>query len=414
MSELQLLSKFTIGGQELQNRVVLAPLTRARGTPSGDPYDIKSTIPNELMQEYYEQRADHNLMITEATAVSEEAYGWRNAPSITTPQHVKAWKKVVDRVHAKGAVVYLQIWHMGRFSHSSFHPSTNRTVSAGNLPMKSTHAVNAKVKTIHGESVEPEIPHMLTVDEIQTTVQDFVNAAKLAKEAGFDGIEIHGANGYLVDQFLQSISNNRTDEYGGSYRNRYRFLQEIVEGIISSGAFPAHRIGVRISPNGNYGGMGSPDNHEMFTYVAQQLNQYGLAFLELLDGLGYGFHGKDKVVTTHDVRKVFDGPVISNIGHSKETAEGTIRSGAADMVSFGRLYMSNPDLVERFTNDWPTAPFPDPEWWWYSTGAKGYTDFPTYKEELEQKKALEGELHKGTVLKEEEPQLTMIVDGVEA
>ena len=343
-----------------------------RGTPTEDPFDPLSRIPNEIQAEYYEQRASAGLVITEATAISEEGYGWRNVPQIVTDAEVEGWKKVVDRVHAKGGKIYLQLWHMGRTAHSSFHPATNRSVSASNI------AADVKTKNSRMEEVDAEVPHAMTVEEIQSTIQDFVAACKQCKKAGFDGVEIHGANGYLIDQFLQSCSNDRTDKYGGSMENRLRFLKEIIQAIVDSGSYPANRIGVRISPNGNFGSMGSEDNYEMFTLVAKELNPFGLAFLHVLDGLGFGYHAKAKVVRVADIRKHFDGIIICNIGLTKDTAEGMIRSGAADMAAFGRLYISNPDLPERFANNWPVeepAAYPT---WWGPTGAAGYTDFPTY------------------------------------
>lgn len=372
MSDLQLLSKLTVGGQELSNRLALAPLTRARGTPTEDPFDPEPRIPNETQAEYYEQRASAGLVITEATAISEEGYGWRNAPEIRTAEQVAGWRKVTDRVHAKRGIIYLQLWHMGRQAHSSFHPTTNRTVSASNIPMTGT------VKSLDMEEVQPEVPHALTVDEIQETIQDFVAAAKKAQAAGFDGVEVHAANGYLVDQFLQSSSNVRTDQYGGSMENRLRLLREIVEALIASG-YPANRIGFRLSPNGAFGGMGSEDNFEMFQFVAKEMNKYGLAYMHVMDGLGFGFHAKSKAVTCADLRKHWDGVIICNVGLTKEIAEGMIRSGAADMACFGRLYISNPDLVERFANNWPLAESPPYETWWGRTAEKGYTDWPTHQ-----------------------------------
>lgn len=378
---MELLTKVTVGEQSLKNRIVLAPLTRARCTPTEDPFDIKNTLPNDLMATYYEQRSSGGLVITEATAINEEGAGWRNAPHIRTKEHGDAWKKVVDRVHDKDGVIYLQLWHMGRFAHSSHHPSTNRVVSAGNLPITG----GSKVKTIESEDAEPEVPHALTIDEIKQTVADYVTASKLAADAGFDGIEVHAANGYLIDQFLQSTSNNRSDEYGGSMENRLRFLKEIVDAIIESGAFPANRIGFRISPNGVFGGMGSKDNYEMFTYVAKTMNQYGLAYLHIMDGKGFGWHDLCKAVTCMDIKMNFDAPIISNVGLNKDSAEGMIRSGAADMACFGRLYISNPDLPERIANNWRTEPEAEYSSWWAPTGSKGYTDYPTYEEPKESK-----------------------------
>jgi N-ethylmaleimide reductase len=375
MSNLQILSKFTVGGQELQNRVVLAPLTRARCTPTEDPLDTVSRTPNDLMATYYEQRASAGLIITEATAVSEEGYGWLNSPELRTEAQMEAWKNIVDKVHAKGSKIYVQFWNMGRQAHSSFHVESQRVVSASDIPM----ADSFKVKSSTFEDVPPETPVPLTVDEIQSVVADYVHGAKLACQAGFDGIEIHSANGYLIDQFLQSKTNKRADQYGGSMENRFRFLKEIVQGVVDSGAYPSNRIGFRISPNGVFGDMGSEDNAQMFTFVAAEMSKLKVAYLHLMDGLGFGYHGLCPAVTAADIRKVFDGPIICNVGLTKEIAEGMIRSGAADLACFGRLYISNPDLVERFANDWPLEPEAAYQHWWQHVGAKGYTDWPTYK-----------------------------------
>lgn len=364
---------WTIPSSTIFATLTFYPIPHNSGTPTEDPFDPVSRIPNEIQAEYYEQRASAGLVITEATAISDNGYGWRNAPQITTDAQVEGWKKVVDRVHAKGGTIYLQLWHMGRQSHSTYHPTTNRIVAPSSIPLK------GKAKSIHGEATEPEVPHALTVEEIKSTVQEYVFAAKKCKEAGFDGIELHGANGYLIDEFLQTCTNVRTDEYGGSMENRVRFLKEIVEALIESGAYPANRIGLRLSPNSDFGSMGSEDNYELFPYVAQEMNKYGLAYLHILDGLGFGFHGKCAQVKLMDIRKVFDGIIIANVALTKEIAEGVIRSGAADMAAFGRLYITNPDLPERFANDWPLAePGQYPTYWSY-TGASGFTDFPTYE-----------------------------------
>ncbi len=325
------------------------------------------------MGDYYEQRASAGLILTEATPISEEASGWLAVPHIQGPEHVEAWKKIVDRVHAKGAKIYIQLWHMGRQSHSSFHPTTNRIVSVSDVK------IQKEAKTIDGQSVPSEVPHALTIEEVEETIQDYVHAAALSKEAGFDGIEIQACSGYLIDEFLQGCSNNRTDKYGGSVENRTRFLLEIVEAIIASGSYPGERIGFKLSPNGVLGDMGHEDNFEQFTYVTKELNKYNVAFIELMDGLDFGFHGKCKLMTCMDFKKVFDGPIIANFGFTKDTAEGIIRSGAADLVSFGRPYIANPDLVERFTNNWPLAPEAEYKYWWLPMGRTGYSDWPTYE-----------------------------------
>lgn len=371
--DLQILSKFTIGGQELKNRVVMAPLTRGRCDLTEDPLDLSNTNPNELMVEHYAQRASAGLIISEATSISELGHGWLGAPSIRTQDNVAGWKKVTEAVHEKGGLIYLQLWHMGRQSHSSFHPTTGKVVSSSDIPMP------GEVKSISGEAVAGETPVPLTIEEIKETVKDYVKATRLAKEAGFDGVEVHGANGYLIDQFLQSCSNKRTDEYGGSMENRIRLVKEILDAIIADGAFPANRIGFRMSPNGAFGGMGSEDNKELFPFIAKTLNEYNLAYIHVMDGLGFGFHGKCSIVTMSDIKKVYDGPLICNVGLTKEIAEGMVRSGASDLVCFGRPYISNPDLVERFANNWPLAPDAPYETWWTKKGAEGYTDFPAYK-----------------------------------
>lgn len=374
--KLQLLSPVTVGGQPLRNRVVLAPLTRARCTHTADPFDPLCATPNDLLVEHYAQRASAGLIVTEATAVSEMGAGWRNAPHIRTPGQVAGWRRVTDAVHEKGGAIYLQLWHCGRQCHSSHHPSTGKIFAPSPIALAVT-----TTKTVEGEDAEAEVPTEMTVEDIKETVRDFVTAARLAKEAGFDGVELHSANGYLIDTFFQSCTNKRTDEYGGSVENRCRFVKEILEGIIEDGSFPAERIALHLSPQGVYGEMGSDDNFDQFVTIARTLNPLGLAYLNVQDGLGFGYHKKDRVVTCADLRKVWDGPIVSNVCLTRDIAEGMIRSGAADMCSWGRLYMSNPDLVERFENDWPLAPeapYPD---WWRTDGAQGYNTYPAYTPE---------------------------------
>lgn len=352
-----------------------------RCTPTEDPFDPISNIPNALMAEYYEQRATAGLIIAEATAISEDGSGWRNAPHIRTAEQVAGWKIIVDRVHAKGAKIYLQLWHMGRQAHSSHHPNTKRTVSASDIPMA------GDAKTSENEAVPGEVPHALTIEEIEETKLDFVKAAKLAKEAGFDGIELHGANGYLLDQFMQTCSNVRTDKYGGSMENRVRIVTEIIDAIVADGSYPINRIGFRVSPNGAYGGMGSDDNIEMFSFVAKTLSKYELAYLHVMDGTSFGYHAKTRVMNASDFRKHFDGPIMCNVGLDRGVAEGMLRSGAMNLACFGRLYISNPDLPERFANNWPVEPEAAYKNWWAPTGAKGYTDYPVYKPTDEEEKA---------------------------
>ncbi|MFO0820688.1 MAG: alkene reductase [Pirellulales bacterium] len=362
MTSSPLFTPFTLGSLPLSNRIVLAPLTRARAGVQ--------RVPNRLMAEYYAQRASAGLLISEATTISEEANGWNESPGIYTDEMAAGWRDSVEAVHARGAKFFLQLWHMGRASHSSFHE--------GRLPVApSPIAINEPyIHTPQGKQAH-EAPRPLETAEIPRVVADYRQAAARAKEAGFDGVEIHGANGYLIDQFLQSRTNHRTDAYGGSVENRSRFLCEVVEAIAS--VWPANRIGVRLSPNGIYNDMGSPEYREQFLYVAQRLDQYGVGYLHLLDGLAFGFHQLGTPMTLSEFRSVFRGPLIANCGYTKGTAEQVIREGLADIVAFGRPFISNPDLVERFRNDWPLAPEAPLSDWYTPQGAKGYTDYPAYR-----------------------------------
>jgi N-ethylmaleimide reductase len=343
-------------------------------------------LPNELHVEYYSQRASAGLIITEAAAISEEGSGWVNAAHMRSQEHVEAWKPVVDACHAKGAKIYLQMWHMGRQAHSSFHPKSGVIFAPSAIP-----AVGATIHDTSNQPADAETPHALTIEEIESTIQDYVNCAKLCKEAGFDGVEIHAANGYLIDEFFQTVSNTREDKYGGSLENRCRLLTEVTDAVIASGAYPANRIGFRLSPNGVFGAMGSEDNVETFQYVAKRMSKYGCAYMHVMDGLGFGFHEKCRAVNVFELKKEFNGPVICNVGLTKDIAEGMLRSGAADMACFGRLYISNPDLAERFANDWPVEPEAAYENWWYPTESKGYTDYPAYKPTEEELANLEEE-----------------------
>lgn len=357
-----LLSPFQLKDLTLSNRVVMAPLTRGRAGAE--------RIPNALMAEYYSQRADAGLIITEATAISQQGYGWVNAPGIYTEEQTNAWKQIVEAVHAQGSLIFLQLWHTGRASHSSFQVNNQLPVapSAIKLEDSEAHTPNGK---------EPyETPRALETEEIPQIVADYRTSAANAKQAGFDGVEIHSANGYLIDQFLQSKTNKRSDRYGGSLENRYRFLKEIVESILT--VWDAGRVGIRLSPNGVFNDMGSPDYRETFTYVVQQLNNYGLAYLHLLDGLAFGFHEQGEPMTLAEFRKVYDGALMGNCGYDRETAEQAIANGDADLIAFGRPYISNPDLVARFANNWELNPDADMGTW-YSSGSEGYIDFPTYQ-----------------------------------
>lgn len=356
-----LLSPFDLHDLKLKNRVILAPMTRARAGAE--------RIPNALMAEYYRQRCDAGLIISEATSISFQGLGWVDSPGIYEDEMAEGWKLVTEAVHAENTPIFLQLWHCGRASHSSF---LDEDLPVAPSPIAidgdSIHTPNGK---------QPyEVPRTLGETEIPPLVDDYRDAAQRAKDAGFDGVEIHSANGYILDQFLQSKTNIRKDPYGGSIENRYRILGEVVTAICD--VFPANRVGVRLSPNGVFNDMGSPDFREQFTYVAQQLDSFGLAYLHVMDGLAFGFHELGEPMTLKEFRQVFKGPLMGNCGYTQETAEQRIDDGDADLIAFGRPFITNPDLPARFANGWPLAEPADPKVW-SGPGAEGYTDFPAYQ-----------------------------------
>jgi N-ethylmaleimide reductase len=351
-----------IGEHTLKNRVVMAPMTRARAGAE--------RMPNDAMAEYYRQRSRAGLIITEGTNISPSAVGWINTPGIWSGEQTKAWRKITDAVHKEGSLIFLQLWHCGRASHSSFH---NGELSVA----PSAIAINEPyIHTSFGKKPY-EVPHSLESHEILNIVADYVKAAQNGKEAGFDGVEIHSGNGYLLDTFLQSKTNTRNDEYGGSLENRFRFLRAIVEEV--SKVFLSENVSVKITPNTNYNDTGSPDFRETFLYVASELSRYDLAYLHVVDGITFGFHGLGEALRLDEFRKVFSGRLMGNCGYTKEAAELAIRDGRADMISFGRPFISNPDLIERFEHDYPLNDAANPRLW-YSFDTIGYTDFPTYEE----------------------------------
>jgi len=356
-----LLSPFDLRGLSLSNRIVMAPMTRAR---SG-----VSRVPNPLMGEYYAQRASAGLIVSEGVALSEEAIGWEQSPGIYTDAMTAAWKPVVDAVHAQGGKFFLQLWHCGRASHSSFRAD-------GSLPVAPS-AIKLSGDSIHTPTGKQayETPRALETAEIPRLVEDYRQAARRAKDAGFDGVEIHGANGYLVDEFLQSKTNHRTDKYGGSVENRFRLLREIVESLSTD--WSPSCIAVRLSPNGVFNDMGSPDFRDTFTHAARELSAYGLAYLHVADGLAFGFHQLGEPITLAELRPLFQGPLMGNCGYDQATAEAAISRGDADLISFGRPFITNPDLVERFRNDWPLSP-PAEMATWYSHDPQGYTDYSVH------------------------------------
>ncbi|THB70797.1 MAG: alkene reductase [Desulfobulbaceae bacterium] len=351
---------YKMGNLDLQNRIALAPMTRGR---AGD-----SRIPNEIMATYYAQRASAGLLITEATVVSAQGNGWIGSPGIYSDEMARGWELVTKKVAETGTPIFLQLWHCGRASHSDFHN--------GELP------VSASAVKLNGDAVhtpqgkkEYEVPRPLTVEEIGKTVEDYRRAARYAREAGFTGVEVHAANGYLVNQFLDSKTNLREDGYGGSIENRYRFLKEIMAAVLAE--LDSSRVGVRLSPNGVFNDMGSPDFRETFLYVAEQLDGHNLAYLHVMDGLGFGFHEQGEPMTLDEFRAVYNGTIMGNCGYTLEDGQQRIDSGLADLVAYGRPFITNPDLVERFQNNWELHPWDDMTHW-YTPGPEGYTDYGVY------------------------------------
>lgn len=362
-SSINLFSPLNMGKITLKNRVVMAPLTRARAGVE--------RIPNQMMAQYYQQRASAGLIISEATVVSTQGIGWEQSPGIYNDEQTEAWKQVTEAVHEKSTPIFLQLWHCGRASHSDFQ-------EGGKLPVAPS-AIKIEGDSIHTPLGKKgyEVPRALETEEIPQIVADYRQAAERAKMAGFDGVEIHSANGYLLDQFLQSKTNKREDEYGGSIEKRFRLLKEVVEACIS--VLSPEQVGVRLSPNGAFNDMGSPDYRETFTYVGEQLNKYNLAYLHVMDGLEFGFHGLGEPITLKDMKNVFPGILMGNCGYTQAKAEAAIKSGDADLISFGRPFISNPDLVERFQHDWELNPPADMSVW-YSHQSEGYIDFPRYED----------------------------------
>ena len=358
-----LFTDLAIGNIKLKNRVAMAPMTRGR---AGD-----TRVPNELMAEHYYQRASAGLIITEATVVSAEGNGWRGSPGTYTDEMVTGWQKVTSKIAPTGTPIFLQLWHCGRASHSDFHN--------GNLPV-SASAVKLNGDHIHTPlgSKEYETPRALSTTEIQNTVNDYKNAAVNAKKAGFSGIEVHSANGYLLNQFLDSKTNQRNDLYGGSVENRYRFLAEVLAAVCE--IWPSQQVGVRLSPNGIFNDMGSEDFRETYIYVIKELEKLNLGYVHIMDGLAFGFHEKGTPMTLQEFREHYSGIIIGNCGYSKEDAEERINSGVADIAAFGRPFISNPDLVDRLRHNHPLTPHEDMSFW-YTPDAQGYTDYPEYNPE---------------------------------
>lgn len=354
-----LFSPVKLGSISLSNRMVMAPLTRNRAGEGGVPQPINAT--------YYEQRASAGLIITEATPISAMAHGYPALPGIYTDAQIAGWKKVTDAVHAKGGKIVLQLWHVGRISHPSLLPNNA-------LPVAPSAIKPAGQAFTYQGLVDFVEPRALDASELPGIVADYVHAAKSALAAGFDGVEVHAANGYLLDQFLRDGSNKRTDNYGGSFENRARLLLEVVKAVTAIAG--ADKVGVRLSPVNPFNDMKDSNPQALFNYVAEVLTPLNLAYLHVVEG---GIHGGG-VADPFDFvafRKHFKGAYIANLAYDKARGNAAIASGHADAIAYGVPFIANPDLVARFKADAPLNEA-DPNTFYGGT-EKGYTDYPFLK-----------------------------------
>src|SRR5882672_2487559 len=369
-----LFSPLKVGPYQLKHRLVMAPLTRMRA-------EKPSLAPRPLNVEYYAQRATSGgLIIAEASPVMATGFGSPGVPGIYSDRQIEGWREVVDAVHAKGGVIFLQLWHVGRVSHSSFQPG-------GGLPVApSAVAISEALKTAtaDGKVTSYETPRPLETGEIAGVIDAYRQGAKNALKAGFDGVEIHGANGYLIEQFLQSHSNLRTDQYGGGIENRTRFLLEVTQAVI--GVWGADRVGARLSPYGVANDSGEPDPMPLYSHAIKSLDPLGLAYLHFVEprssGAGRAEVNHQNVPSAMVLfRPMWRGVLISAGGFTGETAEAAISAGHADAIAFGRIFISNPDLPRRLQHGFPLTPYNRATF--YGGEAAGYTDYPEHGE-LEQ------------------------------
>jgi N-ethylmaleimide reductase len=343
---VKLLDPFALGDLELPNRVVMAPMTRNRAA---------GTVPPRTAAPYYAARASAGLIVSEAVQVSPRGQGYADTPGLYTGAQREAWKLVTDAVHDRGGRIFVQLYHVGRLTHSDYH---------GFVPVAPSPSAPAGfVRTPKGLR-EYETPHELSTAEVADVVDEFARAASLALEAGFDGVELHGGQGFLIDQFVQSGTNRRTDRYGGTLENRVRFALEVLEAV--SSVWDRERVAFAVSPGGNHKGIRDEDPIGTFTYLARRLSEAGLGLLHVME------QPIGEVSPTALLREAFSGPLLSSEGYTMETAEEAVVSGRADLIAFGRAYTANPDLVERF-RDGRELEYHDPATF-YAGGERGYID----------------------------------------
>jgi N-ethylmaleimide reductase len=354
----KLFEPFKLGQFNLPNRFVMAPLTRNRAVRPG-------MVPSPLAVEYYGQRASAGLLITEATQISQQGQGYQDTPGIYSKQQVEGWKKVTDRVHERGGRIFVQLWHVGRISHTSLQPG-------GGMPVAPS-PVRARGKTFVNDTfADVSEPRALELSEIPGIIDDFKRGAANALAAGFDGVEIHGANGYLLDQFAKDGANKRTDAYGGSIENRARLMLEVAKAVTAEAGNA--RTGIRISPVTPSNDISDSNPQPLFDYIVDGLNALKLVYIHVIEGAT----GGPRDIAPFDyasLRRRFRGAYVANNGYDFALATRVLDAGAADLIAFGKPFISNPDLVERLKkgaalNEWDKATF-------YGGGAKGYTDYPT-------------------------------------
>jgi N-ethylmaleimide reductase len=358
-ADVNLFSPVKVGPYTLPNRMVMAPMTRLRAIDS---------VPQPLMATYYAQRVSAGLIVTECTMVSPLSLGYMNCPGIYSSEQVAGWREVTEAVHAKGGRIFLQLWHSGRVSHPS--------LLGGELPVApSAVAATGSLHTPEGKRTL-ETPRALETHEISEIVEQFRKGAENALAAGFDGVELHGAFGYLIDQFLQDGSNQRTDEYGGSIEKRSRFLLEVVEAV--SSVWDADRVGIKLSPSNTFYGMFDSNPKATFGYVIDALNRFGLGYLHLMEPNEVDLATRDVLQSVTSLfRPIFKGTLITNGGYDQEKGNAILASDDADLVSFGKLFIANPDLPKRFELKAPLNA-PDPKTF-YAPDEKGYTDYPFFE-----------------------------------
>jgi N-ethylmaleimide reductase len=357
MSTSRLFEPFKLGPITLPNRLVMAPLTRNRA--------LAGLVPNPLAVEYYGQRASAGLLITEATQVSQQGQGYQDTPGIYSKEQIAGWRKVTDRVHARGGRIFLQLWHVGRISHTSLQPN-------GGAPVAPS-AVRAKTKTfVGGTFADVSEPRALALSEIPGIIDSFRQGAANAITAGFDGVEIHGANGYLLDQFAKDGANKRSDSYGGSIENRAKLMLEVARAVTAE--VGAERTGIRISPVTPANDISDSNPQPLFDHIVDQLSALRLVYLHVVEG-ATGGPREFAPFDYHSLRKRFKGAYIANNGYDFNLANKVLSANEADLIAFGKLFIANPDLVERFKRGAPLNA-PDKATF-YGGGSKGYTDYPT-------------------------------------